>query len=119
MTALLSPPWLFLHQWGTPQFQVTLANGSHRHQSSLGGMGSACSLEAAQKWPGYGLWQFAVRMPRLLHEQLRGAECTLGVTMVLLAGADQEGHDALRCAASATIIGPTRSRDNPVHAAYG
>ena len=56
MTALLALPWLFLHQWGTSHFQVRLAkfHGNDRHRSSSGGMGSACSLEAAQAWPGYG-----------------------------------------------------------------
>ena len=71
VTALLSPPWLFLHQWGTRHFQVRQVKfcGDDRRRSRSEGMGTPYSLEAAQAWPRYGLPWGGVRSPRLLQEQ--------------------------------------------------
>ncbi|KAK9842547.1 hypothetical protein WJX81_005343 [Elliptochloris bilobata] len=55
VTALLSPPWLFLHQWGASHFFVKLMRVYVPHGHELSSVARAYRLEASTQWPRYGL----------------------------------------------------------------
>ena len=72
VTALLSPPWLLIHDWGSPEFILGQCNspGEDQGRNGLDGLDAAYSQEAATKWPGYGLALGGVCSPRLMPEQV-------------------------------------------------
>ena len=58
MTALLSPPWLLMHDRGSTDFILgqCKSHGEDQGRNGLEGLDAAYSLEAARTWwPGYGL----------------------------------------------------------------
>ena len=67
MTALLLPPWLFLHERGSWRFTVKHVKFyGHDRDRNSSGMEAAYSQEAANAWPSYGLVQSGVCSSRLL-----------------------------------------------------
>ena len=72
VTALLQPPWLLIHDWGSPDFILgqCKSHGEDQGRNGLEGLDAAYSQEAATKWPGYGLARGGVCSPRLMPEQV-------------------------------------------------
>lgn len=63
VAALLSPPWMFVHQARSPHFFLKLMTADHLRSSDLAELVGAYSLEACRRWPAYGLEQRKVCSP--------------------------------------------------------
>ena len=57
VTALLSPPWVFVHEAHSPHFFLKLMSADHVHCADLAALVAEYSSEASRHWPAYGLEQ--------------------------------------------------------------